>query len=424
MANEAETITLVEEPTSEELEEIESSKGIEENYSESDFMSEDSVSLYLKEIIKIPLLSDEEQLNYGKDIETGRSLKIVTRVGNRPVLSLDLAKLFISLENNTNKDFIISTLIDYYNTEKREGNVEILKELRQYQGMCIKLGRTPNIGELSIAFPKLNFNIEKLNEIDLLNEVNAYLKYVIAYDKMVNSNLRLVVSVSKTYARKFQLPILDLISEGNLGLIKAVSKFEVSRGFKFSTYATWWIRQAVSRYSYANSSSFSVPEYMAKDAKKIRQEVEELEKKEGRKIPIEELAKMYNMQESTILACLTTASEDAVSISQPVGEEEDSTIGDFIFDDSSNVEEQFFSKNLSDDIKFLFEGLTPREIGVIKLRFGIGTVEGRTYTLEEVGKKYKVTRERIRQIEAKVLRKMRRTAEKTEKGRALKSYLD
>ena len=241
---------------------------------------------------------------------------------------------------------------------------------------------------------------------------------------MVNSNLRLVVSVSKTYARKFQLPILDLISEGNLGLIKAVGKFEVSRGFKFSTYATWWIRQTVFRYSYANSSSFSVPEYMAKDAKKIRQEVEDLQKKEGHKIPIAELAKMYNMQESTILACMTTATEDAVSISQPVGEEEDSTIGDFICDDNSNVEEQFFSKNLSDDMKFLFEGLTPREIGVIKLRFGIGTVEGRTYTLEEVGKKYKVTRERIRQIEAKVLKKMRRTAEKTEKGRALKSYLD
>ena len=125
-----------------------------------------------------------------------------------------------------------------------------------------------------------------------------------------------------------------------------------------------------------------------------------------------------------MLACLTTATNEMLSFSQPVGDENDSTLEDFIADDSNGLESTVFQNSLSEDIKFLFDGLTPREIGIIKLRFGIGTVNGYAYTLEEVGKRYKVTRERIRQIEAKVLYKMRKKANYTKQGKALKSYLD
>lgn len=431
MAKEANFEFMGEEPSIDELTQLKNNDSDDAIF-DNNYHGEDSVQAYLNEISRIPLLTSDEEKQCGEDLKKVKDLKIVKRIDGRPYFLLNLSKVFVSLDGSLNRDLIINTLIDFYKLEKKEINKSIVSCLQQYQLLCQKLGRTPNIDDLNKEFGMNSSNVnldpfmgvEKLDDNTLLNEINTYLKYVIAYDKMVNSNLRLVVNMSKSYARKFQLPILDLISEGNIGLMRAVDKFEVEKGFKFSTYASWWIKQAVSRYSYANMNSFNVPEYIAKDAKKISREVAELEAKEGRKFEISELAEMYGMQESTMLACLTTAMEEPVSMSQPVGEEEDSTIGEFVADETCSVEKAVFQDTLSEDIKFLFDGLTPREIGIIKLRFGIGTVDGYTYTLEEVGAKYKVTRERIRQIEAKVLKKMRTKANGTKQGRALKSYLN
>ena len=430
MASEAKSVLINEEPSADDLAQMEVedySKDIESNYK-----AEDSVNVYLREISKIPLLTAVEEKQCGEDLKNVKNLNIVKRIKGRPCFVLNLSMIFVSLVDSNNRDFIINTLIDYYKTEKKEVNKKLIDTLNRYQVLCKKLGRTPTLDDLTIEFkfseqnPYLeSFNsIDSLSDEELLNEINVFLKYCMAYEKMVNSNLRFVVNMSKSYANKFQLPILDLISEGNIGLMKAVDKYDVDKGFKFSTYASWWIKQSVSRYSYANMTSFNVPEYMAKDAKKIIKEVAELEAKEGRKFEISELAEMYGMQESTMLACLTTATNEMLSFSQPVGDENDSTLEDFIADDSNGLESTVFQNSLSEDIKFLFDGLTPREIGIIKLRFGIGTVNGYAYTLEEVGKKYKVTRERIRQIEAKVLYKMRKKANYTKQGKALKSYLD
>ena len=430
MASEAKNVLINEEPSALDLAQMEAedySKDIESNYK-----AEDSVNVYLREISKIPLLTAVEEKQCGEDLKNVKNLNIVKRIKGRPCFVLNLSMIFVSLVDSNNRDFIINTLIDYYKTEKKEVNKKLIDTLNRYQVLCKKLGRTPTLDDLAIEFkfseqnPYLeSFNsIDSLSDEELLNEINVFLKYCMAYEKMVNSNLRFVVNMSKSYANKFQLPILDLISEGNIGLMKAVDKYDVDKGFKFSTYASWWIKQSVSRYSYANMTSFNVPEYMAKDAKKIIKEVAELEAKEGRKFEISELAEMYGMQESTMLACLTTATNEMLSFSQPVGDENDSTLEDFISDDSNGLESTVFQNSLSEDIKFLFDGLTPREIGIIKLRFGIGTVNGYAYTLEEVGKKYKVTRERIRQIEAKVLYKMRKKANYTKQGKALKSYLD
>ena len=430
MASEAKNVLINEEPSALDLAQMEAedySKDIESNYK-----AEDSVNVYLREISKIPLLTAVEEKQCGEDLKNVKNLNIVKRIKGRPCFVLNLSMIFVSLVDSNNRDFIINTLIDYYKTEKKEVNKKLIDTLNRYQVLCKKLGRTPTLDDLAIEFkfseqnPYLeSFNsIDSLSDEELLNEINVFLKYCMAYEKMVNSNLRFVVNMSKSYANKFQLPILDLISEGNIGLMKAVDKYDVDKGFKFSTYASWWIKQSVSRYSYANMTSFNVPEYMAKDAKKIIKEVAELEAKEGRKFEISELAEMYGMQESTMLACLTTATNEMLSFSQPVGDENDSTLEDFIADDSNGLESTVFQNSLSEDIKFLFDGLTPREIGIIKLRFGIGTVNGYAYTLEEVGKKYKVTRERIRQIEAKVLYKMRKKVNYTKQGKALKSYLD
>ena len=430
MASKAKINLIGEEPSLSELLKIEEEIKLDD-YEESAGSEVDLVGLYFKEISKFPVLSIEEEKECCRKIKDAKDLKITKTSKKKATSSLNLTLLFVSLEECTNSDFILNTLSDYYKASKKDTDIKILKYLNRYQHLITKLGRRPNREELSDEFCRESdeyfdsFELSKsLSEDELLKEISVYLRYLAAFDVMINSNLRLVVSIAKTYARKFQIPILDLISEGNLGLMKAISKYDVDKGFKFSTYGIWWIKQTVSRYCCANISGFKIPEYMVKNAKQIKQEIEELEKQSGCKYSISELAEMYGVQESTMLACFTTANEDIVSLSLPVGEEGDSTLGDFVADESSSVEKEFFDKNLSEDIKFLFEGLTQKETAIIKLRFGIGTVNGRRYTLEEIGTKHKVTRERIRQVEAKVLRKMKQKATNTKKGRALRAYLD
>lgn len=286
-----------------------------------------------------------------------------------------------------------------------------------------------NLNDLSVP-PGVKINdpvrmyLKEIGRVDLLSadEEIALAKRIKAGDeeakrRLAEANLRLVVSIAKRYVGRGML-FLDLIQEGNMGLIKAVEKFDYTKGFKFSTYATWWIRQAITRAIADQARTIRIPVHMVETINKLirvqRQELQDL----GREPTPEEIGKKMDLSPEKVREILKIAQEP-VSLETPIGEEDDSHLGDFIEDqDAKAPSDAAAYELLKEQLEDVLDTLTDREENVLRLRFGLD--DGRTRTLEEVGKVFGVTRERIRQIEAKALRKLRHPS----RSKQLKDFLD
>ncbi|MCC2256902.1 RNA polymerase sigma factor RpoD [Intestinimonas aquisgranensis] len=318
-----------------------------------------------------------------------------------------------------------NTLVDSFGIDdpvrmylKEIGKVNLLtpdEEVRLAQDMGAGDAAKERMAEIESAK-------KKGEEIVLTPEEEKALKRAIkrgeaAKQRLAEANLRLVVSIAKRYVGRGML-FLDLIQEGNLGLIKAVEKFDYTKGYKFSTYATWWIRQAITRAIADQARTIRIPVHMVETINKVIRVSRQLLQELGHDPSPEEISEEMNMPVDKVREILKIAQEP-VSLETPIGEEEDSHLGDFIPDeDASEPSEAASYTLLKEQLIDVLDTLTPREEKVLKLRFGLE--DGRTRTLEEVGKEFNVTRERIRQIEAKALRKLRHPS----RSKKLKDFLN
>nr|WP_297575167.1 RNA polymerase sigma factor RpoD [uncultured Peptostreptococcus sp.] len=300
--------------------------------------------------------------------------------------------------------------------EKEEEKEETSKESSEPVEIAVPKG-------ISIDDP-VRMYLKEIGKIPLLkpHEEVDYAKMMaegdeFAKQKLVEANLRLVVSIAKRYVGRGML-FLDLIQEGNLGLIKAVEKFDYKKGYKFSTYATWWIRQAITRAIADQARTIRIPVHMVETINKLIRVSRQLLQQLGRDPKPEEIAKEMNMTEEKVREIMKIA-QDPVSLETPIGEEEDSHLGDFIPDEDAPAPAEAAAYSLlKEQIEDVLNTLNDREQKVLKLRFGLE--DGRARTLEEVGKEFDVTRERIRQIEAKALRKLRHPS----RSKKLRDFLD
>ena len=310
--------------------------------------------------------------------------------------------------------------VDLLNEDLEEPDIEDLQEVEE-----IKLEEidVTNVEGISVDDP-VRMYLREIGKIPLLTYEQELdlAKRILEGDeeatqKLAESNLRLVVSIAKKYVGRGML-FLDLIQEGNMGLIKAVEKFDYNKGFKFSTYATWWIRQAITRAIADQARTIRIPVHMVETINKLIRTSRHLLQKLGREPSPEEIAKEMEIPVEKVMEIQKIA-QDPVSLETPIGEEDDSHLGDFIPDDDSPAPQDSAAYTLlREQLEEVMNTLTPREAKVLKLRFGLE--DGKARTLEEVGREFQVTRERIRQIEAKALRKLRHPS----RSKKLRDYMN
>ena len=363
--------------------------------------------------------NEKVEVDLEEIIEKGKQGKLMENDLDRAVEEIDLDKLYDTLEDNG-----IELSGDISSTEMSEIESEVeafsssdnMERILEQEGLAVDdpvRMYLKEIGRVSLLTPERE---RELAEI-MTSEESTQAQKDAAKNELVESNLRLVVSIAKRYVGKGMF-FLDLIQEGNLGLMKAVDKFDYVKGYKFSTYATWWIRQAITRAIADQARTIRIPVHMVETIHKVSRYSRQMLQELGREATPDEIGEKMGMSAEKVREIMKIA-QDPVSLETPIGEEEDSHLGDFIPDeDTPAPSDAAASTILREVIERELHTLTPREEHVIKLRFGL--YDGRSRTLEEVGKEFNITRERIRQIEAKALRKLRHPS----RARHLKGFLD
>ena len=344
--------------------------------------TEDSIRIYLQEIGRIRLLRAEEEIELARQIADLLALELIRE---------EICK---QLKREPND---------------REWGKQVWKIEQTKQILIEKHGKDPSKKEINsfLADSVNNADIEERCNIQADKNFKAFLRRLYldrkAKDKMVQSNLRLVVSIAKKYMNR-GLSFQDLIQEGSLGLIRAAEKFDHEKGYKFSTYATWWIRQAITRAIADQSRTIRLPVHLYETISRIKKTTKILSQKMHRKPTEEEIAEEMEMTIEK-LRFIAKSAQLPISLETPIGKEEDSRLGDFIEADGETPEDEVSKNLLREDLENVLDTLSPRERDVLRLRYGLD--DGRMKTLEEIGQIFNVTRERIRQIEAKALRKLR-----------------
>ncbi len=448
----------------------------------SDLISvDDPVRMYLKEIGKVPLLTAEEEVNLAKSIELGEqalvspalsvihlyelgvevkkrmalgrprefvdeatrfTVKALTRTlgdleGGKELRRLTNRLLKLrdplkaesnSKEISTEAKVLIDETVALIDAAKRDAQRLAFRILPQYAKIHGPAEGAERLGELVMLGQEIrdvlvkNLNMLVESDADEQRALRRLADELIqkgddARHNLTEANLRLVVSIAKKYIGR-GMSFLDLIQEGNIGLIRAVEKFDYRKGYKFSTYATWWIRQAITRAIADQARTIRIPVHMVETINKLIRVSRGLLQELGREPTAEEIAERMLITPDKVRE-IVKVSQEPVSLETPIGEEEDSHLGDFIPDNQALAPSDAAShKLLKEQVESVLEGLTGRERRVLQLRFGLE--DGRTRTLEEVGREFNVTRERIRQIEAKALRKLRHPS----RSRKLKDYLE
>ena len=393
---------------------------------EQEGLVDDPVRLYLKEIGKVPLLTNEKEHELAERMSQGDVAAEEAVLGmllllpeyRRAVVDKSLPILPEDFLPYPNRDLFEALIeAERIGTEVSEdgmpdvthltanGEGRILTEEDVVTLRAMREARR----EADNSHAVMDDYVKTLKQIAKVREK--------AKGELVEANLRLVVSIAKRYVGRGMF-FLDLIQEGNLGLMKAVDKFDYTKGYKFSTYATWWIRQAITRAIADQARTIRIPVHMVETIHKVSRYSRQMLQELGREATAEEIGEKMGMSADKVREIMKIA-QDPVSLETPIGEEEDSHLGDFIQDEDTPAPADAASQTiLREVIERELHTLTPREEHVIKLRFGL--YDGRTRTLEEVGKEFDITRERIRQIEAKALRKLRHPS----RARHLKGFLD